>query len=234
MIRGPFNVLEGTFMVKSLCVFVLFFPIISFSRVILKWNKIDTKENVEIFKGEIEDSRIVAFKGTSTIDASVPKVLSVIYDVSRVKEWMSDIKAIRLIQKISKFEKIEYNRTEAPWPVSDRDFVYQTKVHLHPQDKAVEILIESVNHKDVPPNKGVVRGHLYQSRYYLKSLQNNSKTFLEVEILADPKGSIPKWVVNLFQSRWPVSTVNGIRKIATEKNYQIHPDILESLQDIPK
>jgi len=205
-----------------------------FSRVTIKWKKIDSKDNVEIFKGDVEDSRIVAFKGTSTIDASIPKVLSVIYDVSRVNEWMSDIKTIKLIQKISKFEKIEYNRTEAPWPVSDRDFVYQTKVLLHPQEKAVEILIESVGHKDAPPTKGVVRGHLYQSRYYLKSLENNSKTFLEVEISADPKGSIPKWVVNLFQSRWPVSTVNGIRKIATEKNYQIHPDIMENIKDIPQ
>lgn len=197
-----------------------------------KWEKVEIKKNVEVYRGKIEKSDVVAFRGVSVIDAPIGKVCSVIYDVTRIKEWMSDINDVRLIQKISKFEKIEYNRTSAPWPVSDRDFVYSTKVNVNKADRSVEILVESVEHKDAPPVEGVVRGQLHLSRYFLKSLDKDSRTHIEVEILADPKGSLPKWVVNLFQSSWPVNTVNGIRKLATEKDYKVHPDIAENIAQL--
>jgi START domain len=205
--------------------FLLLLPQIAFSKITPDWKKIEIKENVEIYKGEIPGSKVVAFRGTSTIEASMPIVLSVIYDVTRMNEWMSDI------EKTSKFEKIEYNRTQAPWPLSDRDFVYETKVNVNKIEKTVEILIESTTHKNAPLVDGVIRGHLHQSRYFLKSIEEGKKTYLEVEILADPKGSVPKWVVNLFQARWPVTTVNGIRKIAMEDGYKIHPDIEEGIKD---
>jgi uncharacterized membrane protein len=213
--------------------FISTFCFFSFAGVTPHWEKVETKENVEIFRGKIEGSKVVAFRGVSTIEAPISKVISVIYDISRMKEWMSDIKVVKLLEKTSRFEKIEYNRTEAPWPVSDRDFVYSTKVNVDRVHKTIEILVESVEHKDAPPVEGVIRGHLHQSRYFLRSVENGEKTYIEVEILADPKGSVPKWVVNLFQARWPVTTVNGIRKIATEKNYQIHPDIQASLNEVP-
>jgi hypothetical protein len=197
------------------------------------WKKIETKDNVEIFRGDIIGSKIVAFRGASVIGASMPKVLSVIHDVSRMKEWMSDIKEVKLLERTSQFEKIEYNRTKAPWPLSDRDFVYETKINVDKALKSVEILIKSIEHKDAPEVKGVIRGELFKSRYFLKSLNGGEDTYLEVEILADPKGSVPKWVVNLFQSKWPVATVNGIRKIALEENFKIHPDIEKNIKDIP-
>jgi hypothetical protein len=197
-----------------------------------KWEKIETKNEVDIFRGHLDGSEVVAFRGVSTISAPIPYVLSVIYDMSRIKEWMSDVGDVRVLEKKSLFEKIEYNRTTAPWPVSDRDFVYTTKVNINKENRSVEILIKSTDHKDAPKVKGVVRGELHLSRYLLKSVNEGKDTYIEVEILADPKGSLPKWVVNLFQGKWPVTTVNGIRKIATEKDYKIHPDILEAMNQI--
>lgn len=203
----------------------------SWAGISTSWEKLESKENVDVYKGEVKDANgVVAFRGVSTIEAPIGHVLSVIYDTSRIKEWMSDVNDVKVIERTSKFEKIEYNRTDAPWPVSDRDFVYDTKVKLLKADKAVEILVNSVEHKDWPPQKGVVRGHLYQSRYFLRK-DGEAKTYIEVEILADPKGSLPKWVVNLFQSAWPVNTVNGIRRLSTEKGAKVHPDIAEAIRE---
>lgn len=221
-------------MKMSLFLLLSLLGLTAYAQILPKWEKVSTKKEVEVFRGEIKNSDVVAFRGVSVIDASIAKVCSVIYDVNRIKEWMSDVNDIKLIEKISKFEKIEYNRTSAPWPVSDRDFVYSTKVNINKAEKSVEILVVSVEHKDAPPVKGVVRGQLHLSRYFLKSLDKDTRTHIEVEILADPKGSLPKWVVNLFQSSWPVNTVNGIRKIATEKDYQVHPDLAESASQLDK
>lgn len=202
----------------------------AYSQISTKWEMIKERRGVEIFSGDIAGSNVVAFRGVSTINASMEKVVSVIYDVSRIKEWMSDLKSSRVLEKKSKFQKIEYNRTSAPWPISDRDFVYSVDFKVDSENKTIDIQIENATHADAPEVPEVVRGELLSSRYFLKSIEDGLKTYIEVEILADPKGSIPKWVVNLFQSAWPLNTITGISKIATEENYQTHPDITEFIK----
>ncbi len=204
----------------------------SYTEILTKWEKIKERKGVEVFSGDVSGSNIVAFRGVSTIDAPLEKVISVIYDVSRIKEWMSDLQSSKVIEQKSKFQKIEYNRTSAPWPLSDRDFIYSVDFKVDKENKSAEIMIENATHQDAPEVPGVIRGELLSSRYYLKSLENNSKTHIEVEILADPKGSIPKWVVNIFQSGWPSNTIFGIKKIATEAKYQVHPDIAEFIKTL--
>lgn len=198
---------------------------LAWSGIDTTWEKVKDKDGVEVFRGDVAGTNVVAFRGVSVIDAPISHVVSVIYDVSRIKEWMSDLDSSRVILQKSTFEKIEYNRTKAPWPISDRDFVYSVDVKVNKADKTVDILIENAVHEGAPEVKGVVRGELRSSRYLLRSIDNGLKTHIEVEILADPKGSIPKWVVNFFQRGWPSNTINGIRKIATEPNYQVHRDV---------
>ncbi|MEK6623902.1 MAG: START domain-containing protein [Bdellovibrionota bacterium] len=198
-----------------------------------EWKKIKNRKGVDVFEGVIANSPVVAFRGVSVIDAPIGKVVSVIHDVSRIKEWMSDLAGSRVLERKSVLEKIEYNHTKTPWPLDDRDFVYSVKVVINKEEKSVDILVENATHPDAPPVKGIVRGTLHSSRYYLKSIDNGTRTHIEVEVLADPNGNIPKWVVNLFQSAWPSNTVAGIGKIATETGYQIHPDITPFLVKTP-
>jgi hypothetical protein len=205
----------------------------TFAAIETTWEKVEEKQGVEVFRGDVKGLPIVAFRGASEIEAPLFKVLSVIYDTSRIKEWMSDINDTRVIERISKLEKIEYNRTDAPWPLSDRDFVYRAKGSVNEKDKTIEIAIESLEDPRVPKVKDAVRGHLYSSRYFVRYL-GPDKTYLEVEMLADPKGALPKWVVNMFQATWPVNTINGIRRLSIDPNYGVHPDLLEEQRKFEK
>jgi hypothetical protein len=204
----------------------------AFASIETTWQRVKEKNGVVVFRGDVAGSNVVAFRGVSVIDAPIGNVVSVIYDVSRIKEWMSDLESSRVVEKKAIFTKIEYNRTKAPWPLADRDFVYSVDVKVNKADKSVDILIENATHVQAPEVPGVVRGELRSSRYFLQAIEGNTKTQIEVEILADPKGSIPKWVVNLFQRGWPSNTINGIRKIAVEPNYKIHPDIANYLKEL--
>ena len=197
----------------------------SFGAVSTSWKKIKTRKKVEVFKGEIPGSPIVAFKGTGYIDANIVKVVSVIRDEAQKPKWISDLAETRVLKQVSLLEKVEYNRTKTPWPLDDRDFVYRAKVVINKEKKELEIKINHETHPDAPARKGVVRGELSSSRYFLKSIDGGKRTYVEVEIFADPKGKVPKWLVNLFQSVWPSNTLDGIRKIAEDPSYKIQPAV---------
>lgn len=197
-----------------------------------EWRKVKSRKDVDVYSKEIPGSKIVAFRGIGTIDAPIENVVSVIHDTSRIKEWMSDMAETVVLERKSKFEKVEYNRTTAPWPLWDREFVYWVKVDVRGEGKEIHIEMGpgNNNHPKIPKRDKTIRGTLHSSRYILKSLAPN-KTEILVEINADPAGSVPKWVVNLFQSVWPSDTIAGIRKLATEPNYQVHADIKTFMKD---
>jgi hypothetical protein len=55
-----------------------------------------------------------------------------------------------------------------------------------------------------------VRGRL-SGLHILKPIENGTKIERSVELHADPKGSLPAFVVNLFQGDWARATIEGIR-----------------------
>ncbi|MBT3584084.1 MAG: hypothetical protein HN509_04200 [Halobacteriovoraceae bacterium] len=211
----------------KLLIFLPFFMFIQASYAVpgATWKKTKTRLNVEVFEGKIANSKLVAFRGKGIIDAPIQKVASVIHDTSLTKEWVSDLVESHVLSRLNTFEKIEYNQTHAPWPLSNRDFVYSVKVAYDKSAGVLKILMGSATHKDAPKLKNIVRGELRESSYTLKSIDGGKRTDIMVEILADPKGAVPKWIVNIFQSVWPSNTIDNIRKIATRKGHRVHPDI---------
>ncbi|MCO4795026.1 MAG: hypothetical protein KC493_15020 [Bacteriovoracaceae bacterium] len=197
-----------------------------------EWKKIKRRKNVDVYSKDIPGSKVVAFRGIGVIDAPIENVVSVIHDTSRIKEWMSDMAETVVLERKTKFDKVEYNRTTAPWPLWDREFVYWVKVDVKGAGKEIHIEMGPgpATHPKIPKRDKTIRGSLHSSRYILKSLEGR-KTEILVEINADPKGSVPKWVVNLFQSVWPSETISGIRKLATEPNYNVHADIKSFMKE---
>lgn len=185
---------------------------------------------VRLWKKEIPGSPVVAFRGEAVIDASIPRIASVLGDAKRRTEWVADAKESRDVRVESMSERVEYNRTGAPWPVQDRDFVYRVSVDVKREPlKQLWVHIKSVAESSVPPRAGVVRAELMSSRYVFTAI-DEAHTRASVEIHADPKGSLPKWLVNLVQQNWPKTTLIRLaRQVA--KDYVVENGELRAYFD---
>jgi hypothetical protein len=180
------------------------------------WEQVSSDDGITTWRKDVEGSSLVAFRGEAVIDAPIAKVARVLDDATRELEWVSDALEVRVVRDISPVERVEYNRTHAPWPVKDRDFVFHAQMAVDPETQTVVYRLRSVKDDRAPEDEDkAVRGELEQSCYVLKSL-DTTHTRLTVEIQADPKGSVPKWVVNLVQRSWPRKTIQGIRTQAAK------------------
>jgi len=188
------------------------------------WELLSQDENIKVYKKDIPGSPIVAFRGEATIDAPIAKVASVLVDTSRKLEWIADALEAKNIKSISPLERVEYNKTHTPWPVKDRDFLFQGKLLVDSTKKQVEVVFKSIKDDSLMPETSAVRGEILHGKERLTSLSEN-KTWIEVEIAVDPKGAIPKWVANLVQKSWPRKTIEGIRKQVTKPDVKAHPGI---------
>jgi hypothetical protein len=154
----------------------------------------------------------------------------VLVDNTRSTEWVDSLAEARTLRRISENEFIEYDHVKTPIMMKDRDFVLDAKLELIPAEKKVILNVHSVT-DPLAPSTDYVRGELLKSSFTLTSIDHGAKTLLVTEIHADPKGSVAKWIVNMFQKNWPHNTIRRLREQVAKSDIKEHPRLRATLAE---
>ena len=177
----------------------------------LPWEKFDEDDGIAVFRREVPGSSVIALRGEGVVNAPILRVLSVLVDTARAPEWIDSLTETKVVRKLSDDEFIEWDHIATPVILKDRDFVFDIKLVLNPKDKQVSLNYHSV-YDSGAPKTDYVRGEFSYGTFRLTSIDGGKKTRFLCEVLADPKGSVAKWIVNLFQKDWPHKTIESLRK----------------------
>jgi len=173
------------------------------------WELVRKDSDLALYEKEMPGSDIVAFKFDGELNAPLDRVATVILDYRRTPEWVDHLEESRMLRKVGPTEFVEYTHIGTPFVMKDRDFVLRVKVELSRLDRKLVITNESTE-DPAAPDHGYVRGNLVGSTFVLSAI-DAEHTRLTGEINADPMGSVPKWIVNLFQKQWPRTTFDHIQ-----------------------
>jgi hypothetical protein len=195
-----------------------------------QWEKIGDDDGIAVYRREVPGSPLVAFKGDGVINASILRVASVLVDSSRATEWIDSLVEAKIVRQVSETETIHYDHVATPIVMKDRDFVSDCKLDFDPAQKKIILRIHSVTDAAAPATS-YVRGELLNSSFVLTSIDHGTKTRVVAEIHADPKGSVAKWIVNLFQKRWPHNTITRLRAQVAKPDIREHPRLKQVLSE---
>lgn len=173
------------------------------------WEKLYVKDGIEVFKAKVSGSKFVAFKGTIQLDASPQFIIDIFKDQSRWQEWTKRLITGKILAPLQESSMVFYQAFESPPLIKNRDAVYQVSFEGPGKTGSYSITGISVQHPQSPPTIGV-RMHIQFSKWVLTPLQD--KTKVQLEMLADPGGLIPSWVVNFVQRKYPYDILNALRK----------------------
>jgi hypothetical protein len=184
------------------------------------WEKAGEAHGVVLWRRDVPGSAFKAVKGTGFVDAPLRKVALVLLDDARAPEWIDHLAEARVVRMVSSEEYIDYTRVSLPLPLSDRDFV--TDVTLAIDRAAKTLLMRSVPAEDPSaPPAGAVRA-LLDGSFFLRAV-GPDRTELTVELMSDPRGWLPAWLVNFFQKDWAVKSIDGIRAQAAKGDLRDPP-----------
>jgi hypothetical protein len=175
-----------------------------------QWEMIEDSQGITVSERWTSDKSLPAFRGRTTIDASVWDILAILQDTPRSKEWVHKCVESYQLENPGPTEYVIYNRVDSPWPFSDRDVVVASNVIFKPERQEVVIDIQSVVRSEEPPRDGVVRMPNLKGHYRFK-LVSPSKTWVEYQIDADPGGLLPSWLARLASRDLPFRTLEGLR-----------------------
>lgn len=178
------------------------------------WEKIKDKNGIIVFASKSDNSDIIKVKTQITIDASLTHIQQILDNAPMRNQWIPYLAQSRIIHRFSDNERLEYSRFSAPWPASDRDFVYRMTL-LHQDDDKISYSMISEVHSLMPENKNIVRAELIKSIYTLTAI-DSQQTKVELIFQADPKGWLPVWIINIIQKALPYLMLKNLRDIATQ------------------
>ncbi len=176
------------------------------------WYSVEnTNDGIQIFRKEVNGTGLIAFRGIGVVDAPLALVATAVFDTERRREWIDGLVASRIIRWEDKDNFIEYDHIGMPFFMKDRDFVSIVTMSF---DQSKKELVFHYQPADDPsaPRTNYIRGELIDATFILSSIDNDKKTRVDAEFLCDPKGWIPKWLVNFFLKDWPKTTFRNLRK----------------------
>lgn len=177
------------------------------------WKSLGNVNGVALYGRDVPGQNLDEFRGVLVIDENLFQLLAVVNDVSRHCEWRARCHSARVVQRFGDREKILYTRTDAPWPVSDRDTVLRAKVHVDLPNKTVWSRFHAIKDRRAPPVDGVVRMPKLSGSYKFVWL-GEGRTEVTYQVNADPGGLIPNWLAQRTSRKIPSGTLSGLRKQA--------------------
>ncbi|XP_061541704.1 START domain containing 14 [Phycodurus eques] len=126
-------------------------------------------------------------------DVSAVTMYDVIHDSEYRKTWDAAMVESFDIARVSACADLGYYSWHCPNPIKNRDVV--TLRSWRVTDDEYIIINFSVKHPKFPPRSDMVRAVSIITGYYIKPTGPSSCIFIYLS-QADPKGSLPKWLVN--------------------------------------
>ena len=172
------------------------------------WEKVKTEDGVAVYEKKISGK--LAFRGVGEIAGDPSKLIGVLENPVRWKHWIDNFKSGRLLEKKSDFHKVFYQSFDSPFPVSDRDLVYESKISSAGEGRTVRVEMRSVRHALAPKTVGV-RVKLTYASYRIEVL-GKERMKVTFETMSDPGGAIPGFMANWATRSYPVTLFEGLRK----------------------
>lgn len=186
------------------------------------WTKVKEENGITVYSRTVPGKDLLAFKGECVLEVPTQKVLWVLCDNDRRKDWVINLQKSEILERKSKHEAVQYQAFTMPWFVSDRDFVSHAKVTRERRTGRIFADIEGCTHKKAPKTVGV-RAEIVESHWILSPVNKSQHTKIEVDILCDPKGWLPTWLVNMIQKDWPIKTLSALKKQVKKSHVKLYP-----------
>eukprot|EP00742_Colponemidia_sp_Colp-10_P013388 GILJ01015122.1.p1 GENE.GILJ01015122.1~~GILJ01015122.1.p1 ORF type:complete len:173 (+),score=22.75 GILJ01015122.1:354-872(+) len=139
-------------------------------------------------------------RGEAVITAPVRAIHDFMWELDNYKTIDKMLKDAKVLEDLGGGRRVVHASFSSPWPLTDRDFVWQNNNLL--VDGVGYAGGSSVSHRLAPEREDHVRGEILTSGYVWRSIANDDKrcrmTYL---IQVDPKGYIPAMLVNHVATR---------------------------------
>ena len=192
-------------------------------------NDDDVKVFIDTYTKQNPGTRLLSFRGDAMgVPIHISDAISHFENLTLSFDWIDLLKEAREISN-----DVVYQVLRMPWPVSDRDLLLKKEWVFDNETKLVNVsyysvLDEEAEHIVGPPKAGVIRAFNPLTRWIFRSsADHKGHTDISVESTVDSRGSIPSFVINYFQRRWPSKALGDFYNLVKSNKVGPRADLID-------
>ncbi len=179
------------------------------------WKLSKEKDGIKVFTKSNDSSGIKEFKAVTSIKADISQLVKIINDVENYPGWLANCRSSNTYKIINETTRIDYLKTAVPWPLNDRDAVFEFKITID-TDEYFEATMNSVP-GIIPEKKDIVRIRKAKGKWIFKK-SDKKMVDITYQFYGDPEGNIPTAIINLFIVNGPYKTLLNIKNQCNSKD----------------
>lgn len=196
-----------------------------------KWVKDRYFQGFKIFTRDEDGTSIMGIKAEGELNANVVDLLATLRDVKGSNDWTPNQVSKITLDDISDVEAVTSSLTDMPWPLHDRILVLSNLLKLDKERKLLYVLSNSIEHPKTPKYEKSIMAYVRYSNIGFRPISKN-KTYVEMTVFVNPGGSIPKWLVNFYQKKFPVKFLKQLARRANSHKTPLRPGIKTLLVEL--
>ena len=174
------------------------------------WELRKDKNGIQVFTRDHPNSGIKEFKAITRLEVNISRLVELINTVEKYPSWMANCKSAATHKVINDTTRIVYMTTAVPWPLSDRDVVFEFMIMRNTSDY-FEAVLRSVPDA-VPEKENLVRIRNSEGRWIFRKTERNGMEVTH-QFYGDPEGNVPVWIINMFIVSGPFKTLTRLREL---------------------
>jgi hypothetical protein len=186
------------------------------------WKLVSDRNGVQVFVRHTDTSRLKTFRGvTRFVLPDEYALAAVLNDYPSHPKWLYMIDSSTELRRDTPLRRYMHVTTNLPWPLDDRDTVIEVNVRqrLTPGEESINISMEN-RPGLLPEREGYVRIPELKGLFKFRRLNNAGLTEATYEVVLDPGGYVPGWIVNILARDIPYFTLDRLRRFVLRPEYQ--------------
>ncbi|MFC1764093.1 START domain-containing protein [Planctomycetota bacterium] len=183
-----------------------------------KWVLAKDKQGVKVYTRKVDGIDFKECKGVITIKTSLTSLVALVSDVKAAPDWLENCSKSEMLKWINTKEYYTYSLSKAPWPIMDRDTILH---NLISQDKATLVVtIKQTGKPDYIKEKKNIARVKRTEGFWQFTAQKDGNVEIIYQVLSDPGGAIPVWLINSSLVSQPYATLLKMQKVVKSEKYQ--------------
>jgi hypothetical protein len=195
---------------RKLLLVIIAVMMMSMAKAQTHWILKRAENGIKVYTATHANSKIKSVKVECILNATLSQLAAVIFDISTNDQWVYRTKNCAVLKQINPLELYYYCEVETPWPVSNRDFIAHLRLSQNPLTKVM--VVDAENAPSFIPSKQDIVRIPHSIGKWVVSVIDSRTIKAEYTLYADPGGSVPAWLVNLFIADGPLESFQKLKE----------------------
>lgn len=185
-----------------------------------QWELRTDKAGIRIWRRAVPGSPFAEVRGNGLLDAPPSVVLSLLQcgDAETIREYNPMYELGYDLERIDPHTKISFGEVKAVFPLKPRDTVTRVAVREVPGLGGTALILNSIDHPDMPPRSTHVRAKIIRGMHYVQPVNRQpGRTNFTFTQQVNAGGAVPAWLMNSLIAQDSISFIERLNAASCKR-----------------